>query len=307
MTRRFRQVLNCQPLVMIATYKHAQRWLRIMPCALILLSGPVHSQALVEPTTHWAYASFFGTGWYKVSDERSAFILRVAPRWNFGEANIDEQGNRSIGYTLRVPMTLGLNRLDFDDIPGVLDPDNLTTASLNMSLDADIPVTRRFSLRPSGEIGYGTVLGESGSAWTYKAEVRSQYRIQSGKLDWALLASAGLVGYEPNSGPSDDFTYVAAGAEFSYPVSWPPAKDDQMMLHWHLSYTDFIDEIEFKSGVEDVDSVANYWQAGFALGKSREPIRLWFMKFDRLGLAYNFSRNGELRGVKFVFRSLYDL
>jgi len=307
MVRRVSQVLSYQSLEFMRTHKAAHRLLKIFLCALFFLSGPAQSQALVEPTTHWAYASFFGTGWYKVSDERSAYILRVAPRWNFGEASIDEQGNRNIGYTLRVPVTLGLNKLDFDDVPGVLDPDNLTTASLNLSLDADIPVTRRFSLRPSAEIGHGTVLGESGSAWTYKAEVRSRYTFQSGKLDWALLASAGLVGYEPNSGPSDDFTYVAAGAEFAYPVSWPPAKDDQMMLYWHVSYTDFIDEIEFKSGVEDVDSVANYWQAGIALGKSREPIRLWFMRFERLGLAYNFSRNGELRGVKFVFRSLYEL
>lgn len=79
------------------------------------------------------------------------------------------------------------------------------------------------------------------------------------------------------------------------------------MLYWHVSYTDFLDEIEFKTGIEELDSVANYWQIGAALGKRREPIRVWFLSFDRLGLAYNFSTTGQLRGVKFVFRSLYDL
>ena len=79
------------------------------------------------------------------------------------------------------------------------------------------------------------------------------------------------------------------------------------MLYWHLTYTDFLDEIEVRTGVEEFDSVANYWQAGIAMGKRDEPVRIWRLSFDRLGLAYNFSTTGELRGIKFVFRSLYDL
>ena len=275
--------------------------------ALFLTSGESWSQAPIEPTVHWAYASFFGTGWYKINDERSAYILRVSPRWTVGEAGIDNDGNREIAYTFRVPMTLGVAKLDFEDIPGIIDPDNLTTASLNFSVDADVPITARFSLRPSAEVGYGQVLGESDSAWTYKVETRSRYSFQSGKLDWALLAGLGLVGYEPNEGPSDDFVYLAAGAEFGYPVNWPRSKNGQTMLYWHVSYTDFLDEIEFETGVEELDSVANFWQVGIALGRKNEPVRIWFLKFDRLGLAYNFSTSGELRGIKFLFRSLYDL
>ena len=79
------------------------------------------------------------------------------------------------------------------------------------------------------------------------------------------------------------------------------------MLYWHLGYTDFLDEIEVQTGVEEFDSVANYWQVGIALGKRDEPVHIWRLNFDRLGLAYNLSTTGELRGIKFVFRSLYDL
>ena len=43
-----------------------------------------------------------------------------------------------------------------------------------------------------------------------------------------------------------------------------------------------------------------------AFGREDEPIKLWFLRFDRLGLAYNISPSGELRGIKFVFRSLYE-
>ena len=279
----------------------------MITAALFLAPDESRSQEPIEPTTHWAYASFFGTGWYKINDERSAFILRAAPRWTVGDSSIDEDGNRDIAYTLRVPLTLGFARFDFEDIPGIVDPDNFSTASVGFSVDADIPVTSRFSVRPSAELGYGTVLGESEYAWTYKAEGRGRYTFQSEKLDWALVGGLGVAGYEPNTGSSDDFVYVAAGAEFAYPVSWPRSNNDQTLLYWHVSYTDFLDEIEFKTGVEELDSIANYWQVGMALGKDRAPIRIWFLKFDRLGLAYNFSTTGDLRGIKFVFRALYDL
>jgi len=274
---------------------------------LNLCPGQAWSQQAVEPSFHWAYASFFGTGWYKVNDERSAFIIRVAPRWTFGEADIDEQGNRSISYTLRTPLTLGLSKLDFADIPGIIDPDNVTTAGINFSADADVPVTKRLSLRPSAEFGYGTILDESGSAWTYKAEIRSQYTFRSGKLDWALLGGLGYVGYNPDRGPSDDFTYVTAGMEFAYPVSWPRSNNNQTMLYWHVTYTDFLDEIDFNTGIGKQESIAKNWQFGLALGKRDEPVRIWFLNFDRLGLAYNYSATGDLRGIKFVFRSLYEL
>ena len=260
-----------------------------------------------EPTIHWAYASFFGTGWYKINDQRSGFIVRAPFRWTVGEAQIDEDGERQIAYTIRLPFTLGLARLDFEDIAGILDSDNLATASANISLDADIPVTQRFHVRPVAEMGYSTIIDESDWAWTYRAEVKTRTTFEAGKLDWALLFDYGIVGYEPNRGDSDDFEFAAAGLEFGYPVDWFSSTDGQTMLYWHLGYTDFLDEIEVQTGVEEFDSVANYWQVGIALGKRDEPVHIWRLNFDRLGLAYNLSTTGELRGIKFVFRSLYDL
>ena len=133
----------------------------ILILALLGPAAPANAQDLIEPTRHWAYASFFGTGWYKINDQRSTFILRASPRWTVGDASISEGGEREIAYTFRVPLTMGFANLDFEGIPGFLDPDNYTTASVGFSVDADIPITRRFSVRPSGEVGYGTILDES--------------------------------------------------------------------------------------------------------------------------------------------------
>ena len=188
-----------------------------------------------EPTIHWAYASFFGTGWYKINSQRTGFIMRAPFRWTFGEAGFDDDGNREIAYTVRLPFTLGLAQLDFDDIPSIIDPDNLATGSANISFDADIPITERFHVKPIAEVGYSTVLNESDWAYTYRAEVKTRTTFKNGKLDWALLFDAGFVGYEANRGDSDDFSFAAAGLEFGYPVNWLGGTDSQGMLYWNLS------------------------------------------------------------------------
>lgn len=278
----------------------------LVVCGLAPICGLAQSQQFAEPSIHWAYASYFGTGWYKISDERSAFILRVAPRWGHSEASIDEQGRRTIGYTFRIPVTMGLNKLNFDDLPAFLDPDNLTSLSINVGADADIPVTNRFSIRPNAEIGYGTILGEDASAWSYLAEFRSKYTFPSGKLDWSLLGGLGFVGYTPNEGSSDNFAFVSVGAEFTNPIKWPRSKDDQTLLHWHVIYTNYVDKIEFNNGLHEPDFLASTWELGVAIGKRDKPVRIWFLKFDRLGLGYRYSDNGDKRGITLRFRSIYD-
>ena len=65
--------------------------------------------------------------------------------------------------------------------------------------------------------------------------------------------------------------------------------------------------IEFESGIEEPDSIASAWELGVAVGKSRDPIRIWFLKFDRLGLGYKFSNSSEFRGIALMFNSKYDL
>jgi hypothetical protein len=281
--------------------------LTLLLLALSAGSARAQQEDPPEPTIHWAYASFFGTGWYRISEDRDSFIMRAPIRWTFGEAGIDEDGNREIAYTVRLPMTLGLTRFDFDDLGGLLDPENFATASVNASLDADIPITPRFHVRPVAELGYSTVLNQSDRAFTYRAEVKTRTTFEAGELDWALLLDAGIVGYQPNRGSSDDFSFLAAGLEFGYPVSWFSSGEHRTVLYWHVAYTDFLNEIEYQTGIEEFDSVANLWQVGIAIGRRDKPIKIWRLGFDRLGIAFNDSATGDLRGIKFVFRSLYEL
>jgi len=274
-------------------------------CALLFV-GVVSAQEAPAPMVHWAYASYFGTGWYEISDQQSAFVVSMAPTVRSGDAAWIDGEDRKAVYSLRVPFAVGVTRLDFDDVPGLLDPENFSTVSAGLRADVDVPVTPRFSFRPTAQLSYGTVIGESEYAWTYRGDIRGRYTFRSGDLDWALIGAAGLVGYEANRDNDDSFTYAAAGTEFGYPVKWFGSGDSQTIFYWHLLYTDFLNRMEVRGRSDQFEEITNYWQAGFAFGKRNEPIKFWFFRFDRLGLAYDVSPSGQLRGLKLVFRSLYE-
>lgn len=284
------------------------------PCRLAgaLLGFALHcvnvgvAQEAPLPSVHWAYATYFGTGWYQVADQQSAFIVNYAPRVYTAEADWPAAEDRKAVYTLRVPFALGVTRLDLEDVPGLIDPDNFAAVSAGVRADIDMPLTGKFSLRPSAQLSYGTLIGESDYAWTYRGDLRGRYSFRPGALDWSVIGAAGLVGYDANRGDDDGFTYAALGAEFAYPVPWFGSDDDQTLFHWHILYTDFLDRMEVRGRLNQLEEVTNFWQAGFAFGKRDRPIKLWFLRFDRLGLAYDVSPSGELRGLKIVMRSLYE-
>jgi hypothetical protein len=275
--------------------------------SLLLQAAPAKSQDVEPPTVHWAYASYFGTGWYRISDQQSAFIANLAPEWISGPATWLGDWGADAVYRIRVPVTVGVARLDFDDVPGILDPENLSTASIGLSADVDVPLSERFSFRPSAQLSYGAVLGESEYAWTYRGDVRARYRFGSGKRDWALIGALGAVAYDGNNGANDSFSYVTLATELAHPLRRCSTEERKVLLYWHVGYTDLLDRIGVQGRQGQFDEITNYWQAGLAFGKKDEDIKLWFLRFERLGLSYNVSPSGDLRGIKFVFHSLYEI
>ena len=255
---------------------------------------------------HWAYASFFGTGWYKISDQQSAFIANFAPRWTSRDTGWSKVTDKEAVLTIRIPVTVGVAQLDFEDVPGTLDPENFSAVSTGLRADLDLPVTARLSVRPNIQLSWGSVIGENDHAWTYRGDVRGRYTFDAGNLDWALIGATGLVGYDGNRGADDSFTYATLGAEFAYPVDWFSSAESQTLLYWHVLYTDFLNRVEVQNDLGQTTEIANYWQAGVAFGKKERPMQVWFLKFNRLGLAYDISPSGDLRGIKLVFRSLYE-
>ena len=72
-----------------------------------LLAQATEFQSREDPArqVHWAMGAFFGTGWYKVDDNRSMYIFRIPPRQTLRESSIDEEGKRKLGIEIQYPLT----------------------------------------------------------------------------------------------------------------------------------------------------------------------------------------------------------
>jgi hypothetical protein len=282
-------------------------------CVVFLASAFLTDRAQAQEAgineVHWAYSAYFGTGWYQVSGDRDVFVLRMTPRWNIRDADYSADGDKTIGIELRFPITLGLDRFDLDNLPDAVDLDNVASISVTPQVDITIPVTARWSLRPYAAVGWGTVLSGDESSWTYWGGVKSHYSFKNGNLDWALINSVSYVGYTPSEGESEYFLPLMAGLEFDYPFGERKLAGEQLMLSWHGMYTSFESNLDFildEGPLSSTEAITDQWEFGISLRKQTSPIKIWFMNFDRLGLAYRFSSSGDLKGISFVFRSMFE-
>lgn len=270
-----------------------------------LVASAAGAQATDPATAHWGYAAWFGTGWYEVSSDRDVYVLQIAPRFTLRETS-REDGETQAGVTLRLPVSIGLDRFGLDDPTGVADLDNLASVSLVPGVDVTIPVSERVTLRPFAAAGWGAVLGESDAAWTYWAGVRGRLALGPEDRNWSLVTAAGYVGNSPRGQPSEHFWPLMAGLEFDYPLQNRRLQGQVPFWSWHVSYTRFVDDFDLTAASGATGSIPDQWELGMSFGKLNKPLSFGWFRLERLGIAYRTSSSGELEGVSLVLRSLFD-
>lgn len=253
----------------------------------------------------WAYSAYFGTGWYRLADSRDVFVAQYAPRRTLAEPALVD-GGRDIGLWLELPISVGFENFSLDDPTGVIDPDNVAIASVTPAITVTIPVNDTWTLRPFGAFGWGTVLGKDESAWAYWAGIKSRVKFESEQATVSLVNLAGYVGNDPEGRSSDYFLPVMAGIEVDLTREGWQIGDDAAFLSWHLSYTRFIDDFDVVLATGARDAIPDQWEIGLSAGKVGKPLELWWLRFDRFGIAYRASSGGDLEGIGLVFRSLFD-
>ena len=69
-----------------------------------------------------------------------------------------------------------------------------------------------------------------------------------------------------------------------------------------------LDRADLDTLLEDGSTrpITDQWEFGVSLRRAEKRIKIWFLSFDRLGLAYRFSSSGDLKGISFIFRSVFE-
>jgi len=272
---------------------------------LLTLGGPIFSSA-EEPEyepVHWAYSSFFGSGWYQVKDNRSVFVLRIPPRQTLRQSSFTETGARKLGIEIKYPLTLGFH--DIDDLGGIVESDNFGTVSFAPGVIVEIPISQRWYLRPFAHVGWGKELDSGDTAWIYYAGVKSRYTFPGKKYDWSLLNSLYYAGYTPDTGRSDRLAAAQLGVELRQPLDRATLFGQPVDLHWSLMYSFLGREIHFNLPDGNFDPIEDQYEAAIAMSLRNGPYQFWIFKVHRLGLGYQFSSNGRFKAITFSMRSWF--
>lgn len=273
--------------------------------ALFACSAPALSQPETPSTVPWAYSAYFGTGWYRLSASGDVFVAQGTPEWTLSKQGPGGE-KPGVDVVFKLPMSVGFENFAVDDPTGVLDPDNVAIASVTPAIAVTIPVNDTWTLRPFGAVGWGTVLGESDSAWAYWAGIKSRLAFERERATISVVNLFGYVGNTPDNAASDYFLPAMAGVEVDWDMPDWRIGDDPVFLSWHLSYTRFFDDFEIVFRTGEREPIPDQWGIGFSFGKIDKPLEVWWLRFDRFGVEYRTSSDGELKGVGLVFRSLFD-
>ncbi len=188
--------------------------------------------------SHWAIAPFLGTGAYRVSRDQSIFAIAYTPRWAIAESSDAWEENRTRGIEFVLPMAVGLNSFDLADIPDIVDFDNFATLSVVPGVYLTFPLSPRWTLLGTANIGLGTRLDGGDVALTYRAGVRSRYRF--GNPDgfrWSLLNALEFIGYSADNGTSSEFMPFSLGVEFENGLGELRIGGDEVELVTHIVAT----------------------------------------------------------------------
>jgi len=270
----------------------------------LLLAVPEYLQA-EEPEfepIHWAFSSFFGTGWYQVHDNRSVFVLRMTPRQTIRESGISESGEGEFGITIKYPLTLGLHGID--EFSEIIQSDNFGTISFTPGIELEIPINQRWYLRPFANVGWGTEFDSSNSVWIYYAGVKSRYTFPGQKFDWSLLSSIYYAGYTPDTGRSDRLAVAQLGVEFTQPIN-ARFLGRAVNLNYNFMYSFLGRDLHFGLPDGSFDPIEDQFEAGIALSFRNRPYKVWFYKVHRLGLGYKFSSDGQFKAITINLRSWF--
>ena len=265
------------------------------------------SQAQETKTTfepvHWAYSSFFGTGWYQIEDARSVFVVRVPIRQTLRTSSLTESGSRKLGVEIRYPVTVGLH--DIEDLGGIIENDNFATVSLTPGVELEIPINSRWYLRTLAHVGWGSDLRNDDSAWIYYAGIKSRYTFPAEKYQWSLLAGLFYAGYTPDEGRSDQLAVAQVGTELRQPLDKATFHGEPVDLHWTFMYSFLGNELHFNLPDGTFDPIQDQIELGLQVSLRNRPFKLWFLDIHRLGVAYQFSSSGQFTAITFSMRSWF--
>ncbi len=268
--------------------------LALIACAILPAHGQTRAVQDKQDLINWYYSASFGTGVYTAGD-RSVAVVQLPISHVLHPA-----GEGRYGLRLKVPVTFGFYDYNFDDVFGGDLPQRVSTVSVMPGLEWEVPLSRRWTLKPYFSGGIGQELSGRESALIYDFGVKSRYVIGEDKgVEFALVNSLTAAGYRPRGGPAQPFGVLAVGLDLVIPTNRVLFGRDAFIGFTPIYYY-YFNELRFAEFSDADNRLREQFELAISL-MSRKPWTLKYFDVDRVGLAIRSSN--EVFGVS-LFTSL---
>ena len=237
-----------------------------------------------------------------------AVVIGVSPRWTWREPELLDSGRRSPGYLFAFPVSIGSHEFESLDSIGDITPERISAVSFAQGVEVEWPMSERWSVKALGYLGFGIETGGDADAEIFRLGFRNQLAFDLDETRMLLVNGIERIGYSADDGASDAINLVATGLDFSRPLKNKKLGGDPIAIHWHVMHTRYLDTLGLDLSRASIDpaTIGSEWELGVAFSKQNERLRLWRLRFDRLGLSYRLGAGGKVEGIGVVVRSLFD-
>ena len=259
------------------------------------------------PGIHWALGAYLGSGRYLI-DDTEIQVLSANVGWRPRRSERSEGQRNVVGIRIRVPMAIGAHDFYSFDRNGVSGPISISTLSVAPGVEFDVPVKERWSLSPLVHLGWAHQTNGGESALIYRTGIKSRGQFEAERFDWSFVAGLTRMGFRSDSEESGGFLALQGAIEFDQPLTNSRLFGNQVILHWHISHTAYVDELHLATANASgtAADIADEWEVGAAFSFRERRLGIRRLAVDRLGFGYRFSPNGDFHGISLVFSSLFD-
>jgi hypothetical protein len=270
--------------------------------AIRLACAPgAHAQTTREATSenellNWYYGAVFGTGVYR-SGDRTVSVLQI-PFAHELQAPTEDQW----GLKLVAPVSFGFYDFQFDQLVDGQTPKGVGTVSVFPGVQADIPATRNWRLKPYANVGWGWDLSGGPGALIYAGGIKS--------LVWAPIGSDSIVslgnqltlaGYSPEGGSNQPMGVFVAGLNLETPTELRVV-DRPLIVGGHLIYYYYFNRLRFPTNNDVQNKIAEQGELAVSLSV-KKAIDFDLFDLDRIGLGFTFGHG--IQGVSLFFSLPY--
>ena len=246
---------------------------------------------------NFAHAAFLGSGIYVV-DGRQLYIIRAPMAFTLRP----EEGN-PFGLRLSATPTFGFFDLKFSDIGDFQLPSSLSTFSLLLGVEFQVPVLSNWQLDPFVRAGPAWEFAQGTVTWVFGVGIDSRVEFAPGRtrvLLWNTLLWAG--NRDSDLSPRDDFARIDTQVEWLFPVGWRLHRTKTEVGPYARSEI-YFDALVIAPPAGEPLVIHHRYEIGVMWGATERHTTFWKIPYPRVGLSWRFGDGAS--GVRLMLTTRF--